>query len=292
MNKITVWIKSARPKTLWASISPVMLGLALAYSIGSFQIFAAFATLFSAIFIQIGTNYANDYFDFKKGVDNEKRVGFERATQSGLVTPKEMLCGTIIAFAIAILFGFYLILCGGLPILIIGIISIICGVLYTAGPFPLGYIGLGEVFVFIFFGPVAVCGTYYIQTHNFTLESSLAGFAPGFISIAILTVNNYRDYDNDKESGKKTLIVRFGKLFGQIEYIFVLVLAFLIPIIYYIYFKQNSWLFLSLVGLMFCIYPIKSILYEKNLINLNKTLADTGKILLIHTLCFSAGLIL
>ncbi len=292
MSYVKIWISASRPKTLWASISPVMLGLALAYSVGSFHIFIALSTLLSAIFIQIGTNYANDYFDFKKGVDNQKRIGFVRATQAGLVTPKAMLYATILAFVISVLFGLYLVFCGGIPILCIGIISIICGVLYTAGPYPLGYIGLGDLFVFIFFGPVAVCGTYYLQTNNFTLNSFIAGFAPGLISIAIITVNNYRDYKNDKESGRKTLIVRFGKKFAQIEYISVLLGAFIIPVIYFVLFEKNYSLFLTLLGLFFCMSPIKSILYEKNLINLNKTLADTGKILFIHSLLFSIGLIL
>jgi len=161
-SKLKIWISSARPKTLWAAVGPVLIGSAMAYSDSDdpLNIAVLLATLLAALLIQIGTNFANDYYDFVKGADTTDRVGPVRATQAGLVTPAQMKTAFIITFALAVLLGAYLVWRGGLPILIIGVASVVCAVLYTAGPFPLAYIGLGEVFVMIFFGPVATGGTY------------------------------------------------------------------------------------------------------------------------------------
>ena len=212
------WIKAARLRTLPAAIAPVIIGCAIAYKGQAFHLLAAAMAMLGAILIQIGTNFANDYFDFVKGADNEERVGPPRATQAGLITPKAMKKAFIITFALVIPIVLYLSYRGGWPLILLGGISILSGILYTGGPKPLGYIGLGDVFVLIFFGPVAVAGTEYVQSLNISHEAVLAGFASGLISTAILVVNNLRDKEGDAKVGKNTLAVRFGATFVRLEY--------------------------------------------------------------------------
>jgi 1,4-dihydroxy-2-naphthoate octaprenyltransferase len=172
----------------------------------------------AVVAIQVGTNYANDYYDARKGADTDARVGPRRATQAGLVAPGTMRRAFIAAFAVAVLLGVGLIARGGLPVLLIGIVSVACGVLYTGGPRPLGYVGLGDLFVLVFFGPVAVAGTHYVQTLSFSPAAAIAGLGPGLLSVAILVVNNLRDRHTDVGAGKRTLAVRFGARFARVEY--------------------------------------------------------------------------
>jgi 1,4-dihydroxy-2-naphthoate octaprenyltransferase len=212
-----VWIDAARPKTLGATIAPVTIGAALAYQAGHFEIVWTVVALLSALCIQIGTNFCNDYCDYKKGADAQ-RVGPVRATQAGLVTPTQMKRATQAIFLVAILLGVLLVWRGGAPILVIGVLSVLFGALYTAGPYPLAYIGLGDLFVLVFFGPVAVAGTYYVNALEWSRHSLLFGFVPGLISVAILVVNNLRDYQSDAAANKRTLVVTFGPRFGRIEY--------------------------------------------------------------------------
>lgn len=215
--RASVWIDAARPKTLGATVAPVMIGAALAYRTGHFEFVWTVVALLSALCIQIGTNFCNDYCDYKKGADAH-RVGPVRATQAGLVSPEQMKRATQLMFLLAVLLGALLVFRGGVPILVIGILSVLFGALYTAGPYPLAYIGLGDLFVFVFFGLVAVAGTYYVNALEWSQDSFAFGLIPGLISVAILVVNNLRDYQSDLAVGKRTLVVLFGLRFGRIEY--------------------------------------------------------------------------
>lgn len=283
---------AARPKTLPAGLAPVVIGMAMAGHDHVFHAPSAMMALLGALLIQVGTNYANDYFDFIKGTDTAERTGPTRATQAGLVTPGQMKMASIIVFLLAFAAGMYLVHRGGWPILVIGLLSILCGVLYTGGPYPLGYLGLGDVFVLIFFGPVAVAGTYYVQARTLGCLPIVAGLAPGLFSVAILTVNNLRDVAGDRVSGKKTLAVRFGESFARGEYLTALLMGSIgIPLI----------LFHTAPGhcavLLACFVPVAGIttirqVFNGNAPQLNRALAGTGKLLLIYTLLFSVGWIL
>ncbi|RMF56518.1 MAG: 1,4-dihydroxy-2-naphthoate octaprenyltransferase, partial [Calditrichaeota bacterium] len=201
MKQWKVWLMASRPRTLGAAIAPVLMGLSMAYADMGLHMPSAIATLICALLIQIGTNFANDYYDFVQGADTGERLGPTRATQAGLVTPQAMKKAFIMVFSVAFLIGLYLIWRGGWPIFLIGVLSILFGILYTGGPYPLGYNGLADIFVLIFFGPVAVGGTYYLQTLQINGLVLIAGLAPGLISTALLTVNNLRDVITDRQAG-------------------------------------------------------------------------------------------
>lgn len=222
-----VWLDAARPRTLPAAAAPVLIGTAVAIAIGGFALFPAVAALAGAFLIQIGTNFANDLFDAGKGADGPDRIGPRRAVSSGDVSPRLMRVATVVAFAGASAFGAYLVTIGGWPIVAIGLSSIAAGVLYTGGPAPLGYLGLGDVFVFTFFGPVAVAGTVYVQAGHVPPLAWLCAIPAGLLSTAILVVNNVRDRGTDLRAGKRTLAVRFGRGFGIWEYTALVVGAFL-----------------------------------------------------------------
>ncbi|HNT88372.1 MAG TPA: 1,4-dihydroxy-2-naphthoate polyprenyltransferase [Candidatus Hydrogenedentes bacterium] len=287
-----VWLLAARPKTLFAGIAPVLAGAAMAAADGAFHGLAALCALFGAVFIQIGTNYANDYFDFVKGTDTESRLGPLRVTQAGLATPAQMKTATTIAFGLATLAGGYLVYRGGWPIVVIGALSILFGVLYTGGPYPLGYLGLGDVFVLVFFGPVAVGGTYYVQALTVTPAVLVAGLAPGLLSTAILTVNNLRDIEGDRAAGKKTPPARFGRGFARAEYIACVVLACVAVPAGLCVWTGGHWLALAAcLALIAAIPNVRAILREEGPA-LNQTLAGTGKITLLYSVLFSAGWLL
>ena len=228
---MNIWIEGARPKTLIASLSPVLIGSVIAFDQGFFHPLIFLFTVLFALAIQVGTNFANDYFDFRKGADTDKRKGPRRLTAAGLVSPKTMKRVTGLIFGFAALSALYLVMQGGWVIALLALLSILFGYLYTGGPFPLSYLGIADIFVLIFFGPIAVAGTVYLQSGELSLVPILAGFAPGLISMAILTSNNLRDMDEDRLAGKKTLPVRFGLTFGRFEYALCLIIASLIPIL-------------------------------------------------------------
>jgi len=288
-SRLSIWILAARPKTLWAAVSPVIIGTAMAHEAGAAAWLPAIAALFGAVMIQIGTNLANDYFDYKKGTDGHNRLGPMRVTQAGLVKPDTMKLAVGIAFSLACIAGAYLIWRAGWPIVIIGTLSILSGILYTAGPYPLGYVGLGDVFVLIFFGPVAVGGTYYVQALNINAVVLLSGLAPGLFAVAILTVNNLRDFDGDKAMGKKTLAVRFGKTFARKEYLFSIVAASSIPILLYIQTRQHIYSLLTMLVPLAALPSVRKVFATANGPELNNVLAATGKLLLLYSLIFSAG---
>ncbi len=289
IETIKIWIEAARPKTLWASIAPVFMGVAMAFSDGRWDLLTAVLTMICSILIQIGTNFANDYFDFKKGADTKERIGPVRATESGRVKPQFMRSAYILAFSFSVLFGLYLINRGGWPILIIGSLSILFGIIYTGGPFPLGYKGLGDIFVLIFFGPVAVGGTYYLQTLEINLSVILAGLSPGLISMALLSVNNLRDIHTDKKAGKKTLAVRFGPVFVRAEYLISILLACAMPLVFLITDPNHPYSLIAMLVILLALPTIKTVLFGEISPALNAALANTGKILLFYSLIFSLG---
>jgi 1,4-dihydroxy-2-naphthoate octaprenyltransferase len=286
MNQVRIWTQATRPKTLIISISPVMIGMALAITEGVFDFAIFLFTLATAMTIQIGTNLANDYFDYIKGADTSERKGPQRITQSGLVSPIAVKWATMIAFILAAVCGCYLIWHGGMAIGFLLAISILLGVLYTGGPFPLAYLGLGELFAFAFFGPIATAGTYYMQTHHWSAEAFLAGVAPGALATAVLIINNVRDIEEDSKVGKKTLVVRFGKTFGKIEYLTAIFLA-LIPLVY---FTQSHFLsILALLILLPAIPLMRVMIQNRNSIELNALFGKTAQLIWLYTLLFCIG---
>ena len=285
-NSLKKWFLAIRPATLFASISPVLVGTSMAYKDGVFHLPSALAAAIGAIFIQIGTNLANDYYDFVHGVDHEGRLGPVRVTQKGIIDPDSVRRGFIIAFIVAILAGIYLILRGGMPIFIIGVLSIIFGITYSAGPFPTGYYGLADPLVIIFFGPVAVGGTYYVQALSINGKVLIAGLGPGLISNAILTVNNLRDWETDKLAGKKSLAVRFGKGFARGEYILSIAAAFIIPI--FLISSNHHYHLICWGAFLLCLSPMR-IIWEEPSGLYNKLLKSTAMLLFAYSLLFSIG---
>lgn len=292
MSTISIWMLASRPKTLWAAVSPVIIGTAMAYGEGKVHWLSALLAGLGAVLIQIGTNFANDYFDYRKGADNQHRLGPTRVTQAGLVAPKTMKRATILVFALALVVGFYLVWRGGWPILLIGFLSILFGVLYTAGPYPLGYNGLGDLFVLIFFGFVAVGGTYYAQALEINSHVLLAGASPGLFSTAILTVNNLRDIHSDKQAGKKTLAVRFGENFARMEYLVSVLVACLIPIVLFFLTSSHLWALAASLVFVAAIPPIRIVFSHQPDRIFNQVLATTGRLLFYYSLMFSLGWIL
>jgi 1,4-dihydroxy-2-naphthoate octaprenyltransferase len=217
-SPLKIWIDAARPRTLPAAVAPVLTGSALAWRAGEFKAPAALACLGFALLVQIGANFANDYYDFVKGADTAERVGPRRAVAAGLVAPATMRAAMRLVFVLAFLVGLSLLRYGGWPLLVVGVASITSGVAYTGGPFPLGYHGLGDVFVFIFFGLVAVGVTYFVQTGHLSPAALLAGGGIGALAANILLVNNYRDVGTDAKAGKRTLVVRWGKGFARAQF--------------------------------------------------------------------------
>ncbi len=287
-----IWLLASRPKTLWAAVAPVIIGTAMAQENGKAHWLSAILAAVGAVMIQIGTNFANDYFDYFKGADHSERLGPTRVTQAGLVKPEIMKRAMIFVFTLAFLSGLYLIWRGGWPILVIGVLSILFGILYTAGPYPLGYNGLGDVFVLIFFGLVAVGGTYYVQALEINRVVLLAGIAPGLFSTAILTVNNLRDINTDRRAGKKTLAVRFGELFARLEYLMSLTLACLVPVLLISMSYGHYYALAATLVLIIAFPSIKTVFKEQPGIVFNKVLADTGKLLLLYSIIFAIGWIL
>jgi 1,4-dihydroxy-2-naphthoate polyprenyltransferase len=288
----SVWIAAARPKTLWAAVAPVLLGSAIALADGTFHSLAALCALGGAMLIQIATNYSNDYHDFVKGADTGARKGPTRATQAGLVRPEAMRAAAAITFALAVGAGIYLILRGGWPILAIGIASILCGMWYTAGRYSLAYLGLADVFVLAFFGPVAVAGTHFVQALEWSTAAVIAGLGPGFLAVGILLINNIRDVDEDFAAGKRTLIVRIGRDRGIFLYAMMLVAAAAVP------FGLAMLGFAPLGVMAASLVPLGAASVYRDLrrtadaANLNPLLGRTSIILFVYALVFSAGWII
>lgn len=285
------WILAIRPKTLAAGIAPVLVGSAMAFGDGLFHAPSALACLAGALLIQIATNLSNDYFDFKKGADAQ-RIGPVRVASSGLIKPSLVLSAALLAFVLAGLVSAYLVYRAGMRIAILAAAAIASGLLYTAGPNPLGYLGLGELFVFIFFGPVAVGGTYFVQTLDLNWAVVIAGFAPGFLSCAILSVNNLRDIDGDRRSGKMTLAVRWGREFAISEYLFCILAACFVPFLVFLITADHEGAVLAaLVGFL-AIPTVRTVMTTLEPQALNRALAQTSRWIFVYSMIFSLGWIL
>ncbi|MAO64426.1 MAG: 1,4-dihydroxy-2-naphthoate octaprenyltransferase [Balneola sp.] len=291
-SKTKLWIEAARPQTLAAALVPVLVGAALAFQVHGLNWINTTVALICATLIQIGTNFANDYFDFMKGSDTDERIGFRRATATGLISPETMKNATILTMGLAFLTGLYLVWVGGWIILAIGLLSLLFGVLYTGGPFPLGYNGLGDVFVFIFFGIVAVMTTYYVNTLQWSEASFWASLAIGGLCVNILVVNNLRDVEQDKKSGKRTLGVLFGELALKVEYLLMILLAFAIPPHFFVQLDFNLWIFLPFLSLPMAAFLAYKIWTETDKKNLNLMLERTAQFMVLFGVLFSIGIIL
>jgi 1,4-dihydroxy-2-naphthoate octaprenyltransferase len=285
------WILAARPKTLPAAASPVIVGTAIAIGTKNFSLFPALAALLGALLIQIGTNFANDVFDYKKGADTHERVGPVRVVSAGILSPGQVFAGMWLTFGLATLAGIYLLIVGGWPVVVIGLLSILSGIAYTGGPFPLGYNGLGDLFVFIFFGLVAVCGTYYVQALNLVPLAWWGAIPVGLLATAIIVVNNLRDIATDAKVGKKTLAVRLGARGAQVEYFLLLGISYLIPPVMWALGVSSGWVMLSWLSLPLAFPLIKAIQTQKGRA-LNPVLGGTARLELIYSLLFALGLAL
>ncbi len=284
------WLLASRPQTLTAALVPVVVGTAVAQASGGMRLGPAAAALFGAFMIQIATNFANDVFDHEKGADTHERHGPTRAVQAGLLTPREVRVGMAVSILLAVLAGLYLTAVAGWPIVVIGVLSVLSGVAYTGGPYPLGYHGLGDVFVFVFFGLVAVCGTVFVQTGAVPPLALLASVPVGAIATAVLVVNNVRDRVTDVTAGKRTLAVRFGRRFGVIEYALLLALAYAAPVAALLAFHRSPFALLPLLTLPIAIRLTVTLATTEGK-PLNACLAGTAKLLLLHGALFAAGLV-
>lgn len=291
ISKFESWILASRPKTLPAAVVPVLVGSALAISVNKFFLPYSIVALVCALLIQIGTNFTNDLYDFLKGADSKQRKGPVRVLASGLISVKEMKIGSVVIFGLAFILGLYLVYSCGLVVLWIGIISILAGIIYTAGPFPLAYNGLGDLFVFVFFGIVGTMGTFYLHTQEFSLLSFLVSLPVGALTTNILIVNNYRDVEEDKAAGKNTLAVCLGRTFTRWEFILLLILSYVVSLILFLNFNFSYWIFLPYITIPFTILLIR-MLFKLKGEALNKTLELTAKFAGIYGLLFSTGLIL
>jgi len=290
ISPIQIWWLAIRPRTLPAAAAPVLVGSALAYYDNAFQIFPGLAALLGALLLQIGANLANDVFDFKKGADTAERLGPPRVTQMGLLTPNQILIGMCVALGLAALIGLYLVYVGGWIILVIGILSIVCAIAYTGGPFPLGYHGLGEIFVFLFFGLVAVCGTYYVQAGTVTTLAWISAIPIGLLAMTILVVNNLRDIDTDRVAGKKTLAVRFGAANAKLEYRVLIALSYFILLFLVILNFDLLWILLTGLSMPIALRLVRVVQTESGRA-LNAALADTARLEFIFAVLFALGLI-
>lgn len=291
MNKAVVWIMAARPKTLFAAFAPVIVGASLAVAEKKFDAISSVVALLCSILIQVATNYTNDLYDHLKGADTKERVGPKRALNEGWVSVGQMKTAIYLTFGTAFLMGLYLVYVGGPFILLIGVLSIIAGFMYTGGPFPLAYNGLGDLFVFLFFGFVGTIGTYFINTGDVSSQALLASIPVGALVTNILVVNNYRDFDQDRKAGKRTLAVMFGKNFALGEYLILLGSSFAVPLIMFVYYDLNAWVFLPYLTLPFA-YKLIVMLLNRHGSELNPALELTARLSAIYGVLFSVGLVL
>jgi len=303
VSRRRAWVIAARPQTLPAAAAPVIVGVGLAVQDGVFAPLPALAAFVGAALIQVGTNFANDYYDAIQGADTDDREGFTRVVASGLIEPAEVKRAMWLTFAAAILVGTYLVYVGGVPILVVGLASVAAGIAYTGGPYPLGYHGLGDLFVFVFFGVIAVTGTYYVQAASLAGEAFPPGVPTGTVTLAavvaslpvaalstnILVVNNVRDLEEDAETGKRTLAVRFGYRFSRIQFLALLALAYLTPL-WFLAEGYGLAVLLPLATLPLAVGVARTVLTETAGDALNPALESTGKLLAAYAVAFAVGL--
>ena len=296
---------AARPQTLPAAASPVVVGTGLAVHDGVFAPLAALAALLGAALIQVGTNFANDYYDAVQGADTEDREGFTRVTQSGLIEADEVKRAMYLTFLSSVVVGTYLVYVGGAPILVVGLLSVASGVAYTGGPYPLGYHGLGDVFVFVFFGLVAVAGTYYVQaaavlagpfplwipSDTLPVAALVASLPVAALSTDILVVNNVRDREEDARTGKRTLAVRFGYGFSRAQYVGMLGLAYAVPVWLFAATEFGVGVLAPFLTLPYAGLVARTVLTETSGAALNPALERTGKLLAAFSVLFALGML-
>ena len=292
MSPLRLWFLAARPRTLPAAIAPVLVGTSLAISEDTFRPLAFAAALVGSVFIQIGTNLSNDYSDARRGADTEDRLGPVRVTAGGLLPPRRVLVGTYLAFGVAVAAGAYLAAVAGWELLVVGVASIVAGVLYTGGPRPYGYEGLGELFVFLFFGVVAVTGSYYVQTEDLTWEAFALSVPVGLLAAAILVVNNVRDADTDRRAGKRTLAVKLGRERARVLFVAMLVVAFAVPLAVAAAGGLSWWLVLTMLAWPLAPPLIRTVRTRTDGPALNGALAATGRLLAAYSLLLSLGVLL
>jgi 1,4-dihydroxy-2-naphthoate polyprenyltransferase len=277
MSPARAWLLAVRPRTFPAAVAPVVVGTGMAASRGVADFLPALAALVAALLIQIGTNLANDVFDHRKGGDTAERIGPTRVVQAGLLPEAQVWRATLVVLGLALLVGVYLVWVGGLPILVIGILSLVCAVAYTGGPYPLAYHGLGDLFVFIFFGWVAVAGTYWVQALTFEADLLVAGTGMGALITAILVVNNLRDRETDAMAGKRTQAVRLGVGGSRVQFVGLLVVGAGAPLVGILFFGWSGWTLLSWTSGSLFFLPLSRVLTFENPAELNPALGATAR---------------
>lgn len=298
------WMIAIRPHTLPAGIAPVIVGTGVAVAEGMFSLWPALAALIGALLIQIGTNLANDYYDAQRGVDTEERTGFTRVTQAGLLPPERVKRAMALTFLAAIALGTYLVYVGGLPIVIIGLASVAAGIAYAGGPFPFGSYGLGDLFVFVFFGLVAVVGTYYVQAADLLADpfplwipagsistaAVVASLSMAGLTTAILVVNNLRDIETDGAAGKRTLAVLIGPTWSKVEFVGLVGLAYLVPV-WLFWAAWGPAVLLPAVTLPYAIVLVDRVVRGPGGEALNRTLSGVGRLLTAYAVLFAVGVV-
>jgi 1,4-dihydroxy-2-naphthoate octaprenyltransferase len=292
MSAVRIWLMAARLRTLPAAIAPVLVGTALAGFEHAFHPLRFVAALFGAIFIQVGTNLSNDYSDARRGADADDRLGPVRVTAGGLVPPSQVLIATYVSFGLAIVAGIYLVAVAGWLLLAIGAASILAGVLYTGGPRPYGYAGLGEAFVFLFFGVVAVAGSYYVQVTHLQWEAFALSVPVGLLAAAILVVNNVRDIDSDRRAGKRTLAVKLGRERTRMMFAASVYAAYPLALVTWVAGPLRAWVALSWLSLPLAAALVRIVRTKTDGPSLNGALARSGMLQLCFCVLLSAGLLL
>ncbi|WP_417750478.1 1,4-dihydroxy-2-naphthoate polyprenyltransferase [Salinibaculum salinum] len=305
VSRTQAWLMAARPQTLPAGAAPVILGAAVAVYADVFAPLPALAALVGALLIQVGTNFANDYYDAVNGADTDDREGFTRVTAGGLIEPRKVKYAMAATYGLAVVVGLYLVYIGGVPILVVGLSSIVAGVLYTGGPYPYGYYGLGDFFVFLYFGVVAVTGTYYVQAvteaagafpttvpaGTVPLDVLIVSLAAAGPSTAILVVNNIRDMETDRKSGKQTLAVKLGYRWSRVEFVAMLALAYVVLPVLVSAFGYPISVLLPLFSLPLAVGLTRTVLTRTDGDALNPALERTGQLLAVYSLLLAVGLV-
>jgi len=306
VSRTRAWAMAARPQTLPAGSAPVVVGTGLAVHDGVFAPVAALFALVGALLLQVGTNFANDYYDAVRGADTDDREGFTRVTAGGIIEPESVRRAMFGTFGLAILSGVYLVYVGGLPILVVGLASVAAGITYTGGPLPYGYRGLGDVFVFVFFGLVAVTGTYYVQAvvalgagplpllvpdRAVATAAVLGGVAAGGLSTAILVVNNIRDIETDREAGKRTLAVMLGYRWSRAEFVGLVGVAYVVPVVLWLRFDYTPGVLLAFVSFPLAVAVTRVVFQRSDGDALNPALERTGQLFALYALLFATGLV-
>ena len=287
-----IWLTAARIRTLPASVAPVLVGTALAGFLHVFHPLRFFAALVGAMFIQVGTNLSNDYSDARRGADAEDRLGPVRVTAGGLVPPRRVLLATYISFGVAVLAGIYLIAVAGWQLLLVGAASILAGVLYTGGPRPYGYEGLGELFVFLFFGIVAVAGSFFVQVKHLDWEAFALAVPVGLLAASILVVNNLRDIETDRRAGKRTLAVRLGRSRTRSLFAAMVYISYLLAPVTWLFGPLTAWVMLPWLTLPIAAGIARQVRNRMDGASLNQALAQAGMLQLAFCTLLSAGLLL